>query len=51
MSVVRAYVGVTDYSWYQFLAARPQLTEVNFWQPSGAREFHVLAPGEPFSVS
>jgi putative restriction endonuclease len=48
MSVVRAYVGVTDYSWYLFLAARPQLTEVNFWQPSGAREFRVLAPGEPF---
>jgi putative restriction endonuclease len=21
---------------------------VNFWQPSGAREFRVLAPGEPF---
>jgi putative restriction endonuclease len=48
MSVVRAYVGVTDYSWYQFLAARPHVTEVNFWQPSGAREFRVLAPGEPF---
>jgi putative restriction endonuclease len=48
MSVVRAYVGVTDHSWYLFLAARPQLTEVNFWQPSGAREFRVLAPGEPF---
>ena len=48
MSLVRAYVGVTDYSWYQFLAARPRVTEVNFSQPSGAREFHVLAPGEPF---
>ena len=24
------------------------MTEVNFWQPSGAREFRVLAPGEPF---
>ena len=24
------------------------MTEVNFWQPSGGREFHVLAPGEPF---
>ena len=24
------------------------MTEVNFWQPSGAREFHVLDPGEPF---
>src|SRR5262249_3551563 len=48
MSVVRAYVGVTDESWYQFLAARPQVTEVNFWQPTGARAFRVLAPGEPF---
>jgi putative restriction endonuclease len=24
------------------------MTEVNFWQPSGGREFRVLAPGEPF---
>jgi putative restriction endonuclease len=45
---VRAYVGVTDNSWYRFLAARPVVTEVNFWQPSGAREFRILAPGEPF---
>jgi hypothetical protein len=42
---VRAYVGVTDNEWYLFLAARPELLEVNFWQPSGGREFHVLAPG------
>ena len=45
---MRAYVGVTDNTWYQFLAARPQMTEVNFWQPSGGREFRALAPGEPF---
>jgi putative restriction endonuclease len=45
---VRAYVGVTDSSWYHFLAARPEVKEVNFWQPSGAREFRILAPGEPF---
>src|ERR1700677_2731271 len=45
---VRAYVGVTDDNWYRFLADRPAVTEVNFWQPSGAREFRVLAPGEPF---
>ena len=45
---MRAYVGVTDNEWYRFLAARPGLQEVNFWQPSGGREFHVLAPGEPF---
>jgi putative restriction endonuclease len=45
---VRAYVGVTDGDWYRFLAARPMLNEVNFWQPSGGREFRVLTPGEPF---
>jgi putative restriction endonuclease len=45
---VRAYVGVTDNNWHRFLADRPGVTEVNFWQPSGAREFRVLAPGEPF---
>ena len=45
---MRAYVGVTDSDWYRFLAARAGLQEVNFWQPSGGREFHVLAPGEPF---
>jgi putative restriction endonuclease len=48
IAVVRAYVGVTDDNWYRFLAGRPGVTEVNFWQPSGAREFRVLSPGEPF---
>jgi putative restriction endonuclease len=46
--LVRAYVGVTDSGWYRFLSARPELLEVNFWQPSGGREFRVLGPGEPF---
>jgi putative restriction endonuclease len=45
---VHAYVGVTDGEWYRFLAARSELREVNFWQPSGGRQFHVLTPGEPF---
>jgi len=45
---VKAYVGVTDDDWYRFLSARPSINEVNFWQPSGSREFHVLEPGEPF---
>jgi putative restriction endonuclease len=48
ITAVRAYVGVTDNDWYRFLAARPEVAEVNFWQPSGGREFRVLAPGEPF---
>jgi putative restriction endonuclease len=45
---MRAYVGVTDNNWYHFLAARPEVTEVNFWQPSGGREFRILTAGEPF---
>lgn len=45
---MKAYVGVTDGDWYRFLAARPMLQEVNFWQPSGDRRFRVLGIGEPF---
>jgi putative restriction endonuclease len=45
---VRAYVGVTDGDWYRFLRERPDLDEVNFWQPSGGRAFRAIAPGEPF---
>lgn len=44
---MRAFVGVTDTDWYRFLAVRPQLSEVNFWRPSG-RGFHVITTGEPF---
>ena len=47
-SGVRAYVGVTDHSWYEFLAARPWLNEVNFWRPGDQREFQALPRGEPF---
>ena len=36
---MKAYVGITDYEWYQLLASRPQLEEVNFWQPGGSRVF------------
>lgn len=45
---MKAYVGVTDGDWYRFLAARPEISEVNFWQPSGGRAFRVLEAGEPF---
>jgi putative restriction endonuclease len=44
---VRAFVAVTDKDWYQFLAGRPDLDEVNFWQPGGNRVFRTLNPGEP----
>ncbi|MFD6264299.1 HNH endonuclease [Micromonospora chalcea] len=44
---MKAFVGVTDEKWYRFLAARPDLNEVNFWRPSGGA-FRALTPGEPF---
>lgn len=45
---MRGYVGVVDNAWYRFLAARPEITEVNFWTPSSTRAFRVLRPGEFF---
>lgn len=45
---MRFWVGITDYGWYRFLAARPDLDEVNFWQPTAGRRAAALAPGEPF---
>lgn len=44
---MRAWVGVTDWDWYQHLRA-VGATEVNFWQPSGGRRFGALSEGEPF---
>ena len=35
ITVVRAYVGVTDNDRYRFLAAHQAVTGVNVWQPSG----------------
>lgn len=45
---MRGWVGNTDYDWYEFLRSHPELPEVNFWQPSGSRAFHVIDPGAPF---
>jgi HNH endonuclease len=42
---VRGFVANTDFDWFQVLRRRPELYEVNFWQPSGGRGFHVVAPG------
>lgn len=44
---MRAYVGITDQSWYEFLRARPHLDEVNFWKPGGGG-FQAIGSGEPF---
>ncbi len=45
---MKAYVGVTDFDWYSLLASRPELDEVNFWQPGGRTTFRALQPGELF---
>ena len=44
---VRGFVAPTDHGWYQFLRARPEIDEVNFWRP-GATAFSALRPGEVF---
>jgi putative restriction endonuclease len=44
---VKAFVAVTDRDWYEFLRHRPDLDEVNFWQPGGGRQFRALSPGQP----
>jgi len=45
---MKAFVGVTDYEWFDLLRNLPQLEEVNFWQPGGNRVFQALKPGEVF---
>lgn len=44
---MNVWIAVTDSDWFTFLRER-RPEEVNFWQPSGGRQFRVLAPGEPF---
>ena len=43
-----AFVGLTDWDWFQNLRAIPDLDESNFWQPSPAGGFVAISPGEPF---
>jgi putative restriction endonuclease len=44
---MKGYVAVTDRDWYNFLSRRPELFEVNFWQPSARSTFRALEPGYP----
>jgi HNH endonuclease len=44
---MRAFVAITDNDWFTFLRRQPGLTEVNFWQPKGGRQFRALEPGQP----
>ena len=44
---MKVWVGVTDKNWFDYLTQQGP-DEVNFWQPSGSRNFKVLQPGELF---
>jgi putative restriction endonuclease len=46
--MVALYVAVTDRGWFDRLAASAPHDELNFWQPSGSREFRRLQSGELF---
>jgi putative restriction endonuclease len=45
---VKAYVGITDRDWFDLLSSIASLSEANFWQPGGRRQFRTLLPGELF---
>jgi putative restriction endonuclease len=46
--VVSLFVAITDDDWFAYLAAQPQLDEVNFWQPRGKAGFQAIKRGELF---
>lgn len=46
--MLSTYVGNTDWDWYNFLRYRPDLDELNFWQPGGKTRFGAIPPGQPF---
>jgi putative restriction endonuclease len=46
--MLKAYVGITDQDWFEFLRSRRDFDELNFWQPGGRIQFRALSVGEPF---
>jgi putative restriction endonuclease len=44
---MKAYVGVTDGKWYQYLSDKG-FDEINFWRPGGSSAFKSLEAGELF---
>src|SRR5216684_8873358 len=44
---VRVVVALTDPEWFEHLRRKSDLSEVNFWAPSG-RSFRALTSGEVF---
>jgi hypothetical protein len=45
---MKGYVAITDREWFEFLSQRPEIDEVNFWQPGGSTSFKALSVGQPF---
>ncbi|WP_304455389.1 HNH endonuclease [Nocardiopsis sp. YSL2] len=45
---MKAYVGVTDKAWADFLSSRPHLDEINFWRPSSGSLFKRIGLGDLF---
>lgn len=45
---MRYWVGITDRDWFEFLASRAGIDEINFWQPRGGRRPVHLELGAPF---
>ncbi|WP_160050535.1 HNH endonuclease [Nocardiopsis sp. FR4] len=45
---MKAFVGVTDQVWAEFLAQRPHLSEINFWRPSSDKDFSRIGLGDLF---
>ena len=44
------FIGITDRDWFDYLSRLDGLDEVNFWQPSGTRQFRRLQAGEPLFI-
>ncbi len=42
------FIGNTDSQWFDFLLARPGITEINFWRPGEPQGFKAIEPGAPF---
>lgn len=42
------FLALTDKDWFRFLRGRPELDEVNFWQPGGGRHLRQIGRGAPF---
>jgi putative restriction endonuclease len=45
---MRIYLYPTMQEWFDYLASRPDLDEVNFWRPGGVQPFRGLQPGDLF---